>query len=140
MDFLSATEVRKNWSLTLDNVVREKPAYIKRTHDEITMMDINILRFLLTIYRFNADKYIEKDGSVTLSLREIDLVVNSDSEDDAKDKLIIEIKDYAEDYYDNFQSWSNSPNRQGHIPFVLKALITDNYSLKEDLICLDGKN
>lgn len=27
MNVLSATDVRKNWSLVIDNVVREKPVY-----------------------------------------------------------------------------------------------------------------
>jgi len=77
MDYLNATDVRKNWSLTLDSVVREKPAYIKRTRDEIAMMDVRMLSYLLRIYEFVADKFIEPDGSVTLSLRNMDIVVNA---------------------------------------------------------------
>ncbi len=44
MDVLSSTDVRKNWSETLDSVVRERPAYIKRTRDNLALM--NIIRFL----------------------------------------------------------------------------------------------
>ena len=60
MDMMKATDVRKNWSLTLDSVVRERPAYIKRTHDSIAMMDVSTLNTLLMGYRFNAKKLKEK--------------------------------------------------------------------------------
>lgn len=134
MDFLSATEVRKNWSTTLDKVIREKPAYIKRTRDEITMMDVRVLSYLLAIYKYDAKKYVENDGSITLSLNYIDLVVNAMDENSAIDKMVLEIKEYAEEYYDDFQEYSVSPNRRNHVPYVLKALISDNESIRKDIV------
>jgi len=140
MDYLNATDVRKNWSLTLDSVVREKPAYIKRTRDEIAMMDVRMLSYLLRIYEFVADKFIEPDGSVTLSLRNMDLVVNAATKEDALEQLAIEIVEYAEEYYDEFALWSSATNRQNHMPYVIKALTMDRETIKESIICLDGKN
>jgi len=140
MDYLSSTDVRKNWSVTLDSVVRDKPAYIKRTHDEIAMMDVRVLSYLLKIYEFIADKYTEPDGSITLSLRIMDLVVNGATVEEAKEALTLEIIDYAEDYYNDFSIWSAAPNRQEHIPYVMKTLLMDKDAIKESIICLDGKN
>lgn len=140
MDVLNATDVRKNWSETLDSVVHEKPVYIKRTRDEISMVDIRLLNYLLFIYKYRVEKSIESDGSVTLSAVDMDLVVNGLSEDDALDKMVIEIKTYANDYYDEFDLWSKAPNRKSHIPYVLKALSLNDSEIRRDIECLNGKN
>ncbi len=96
MDILSATDVRKNWSVTLDSVVRERPAYIKRTRDNIAMIDVGTLLDALAGYKFEADVYTEEDGSVTLSTRILDLVVNEADINTAKISLAKEIREYAE--------------------------------------------
>ena len=41
----------------------------------------------MAVYTFTADKYIEADNSITLTLQEIDLVVNGNTVDEAKKKL-----------------------------------------------------
>ena len=51
-----------------------------------------------------------------------------------------EIKEYAEDYYDNFAVWSVAPNRKNHIPYVMKALTLDESEIEEVLICRAGRN
>lgn len=66
MDILSSTDVRKNWSVTLDSVVHNKPAYIKHTHDYIALIEVSIMNRILEGYRFYTDVLIESDGSVFL--------------------------------------------------------------------------
>lgn len=140
MDMINATEVRKNWSLTLDSVVREKPAYIKRTHDSIAMIDVSMLNTLLAGYSFRAKRFREEDGSVTLSLIDLDIAVNDSNEESAKQRLAAYIKEYAEEYYDEFELWSKAPNRRPHIPYVIKALTLDVDDIKREIICQNGKN
>ena len=51
------------------------------------------------------------------------------------------ILEYAEDYYKEFQVWSAAPNRKGHVPYVLKALITGDASKLGDMIkCQAGRS
>ncbi len=140
MDVLSSTDVRKNWSETLDSVVHERPAYIKRTRDNIALINLNTLLELLSGYRFTARKYVEDDGSVTLSADNIDIVVNGVNIETAKRAMAADIKEYAEDYYEHFATWSNAPNRKAHIPYVLKALSLDETAIMEELVCRNGKN
>ncbi len=64
---------------------------------------------------FRAKKYIEDDGSVTLSLEEIDLVVNGFDEQNALDKLIEEIKEYFYEFIEEKNVWMNATNRRSHI-------------------------
>jgi hypothetical protein len=140
MDVLSATDVRKNWSETLDSVVHERPAYIKRTRDNLAIINLKTLNDILAGYIFKAKKYKESDGSVTLSAVDLDLVVNERDEASARKALAAEIKEYAEDFYDHFSTWSIAPNRRNHIPYVMKALSLDEVSIEEGLICRIGKN
>lgn len=140
MNVLNATDVRKNWSVTLDAIVHDKPAYIKRTHDNIALMDVSTLNELLAGYKYTADKYDEDDGSVTLSLRELDIVVNDADLEATKRRLAEYIKEYAEEFYSEYNVWSKASNRKGHIPYVFKALTLDTDSILEDIVCQNGKN
>ena len=139
MDMLNATDVRKNWSYTLDSVVRVKPAYVKRTHDSIAMIGISTLNEILGGYHFYADEYKESDGSITLSLRDMDIVVNDVDHESALKRLAAYIKEYAEEFYSEFDLMSKAPNRRNHIPYVFKALTIDEESILEDTVCQDGK-
>lgn len=138
--YFTASEARKEWSKLIDSVVRDKPQFIKRTRDILFIADFNLMKDILDIYQLTAFEYIENDNTVTLSLNEIDLVVNGSSKEEAKMKLAQEILTYAYDYYENFQSWSVSPNRRLHIPYVIKALILrDIDQIGECIQCLVRK-
>ena len=140
MDVLSATDVRKNWSVTLDTVIHEKPVYIKRTRDNLAIINIDTLNEVLSGYRFTFKKYVEDDNSITLSSDDFDIVVNAKDECSAELALAVDIKEYAEDFYDHYATWSIAPNRKAHIPYVLKALLLDEEAIREELVCQDGKN
>lgn len=137
----SATEVRKEWSSVLDSVVRDKPQFIKRTRDKMWLSNLDIMGEILDAYKFTAEKYIEDDGSVTLSLNEIDLVENASTEAEAKNLLAQSIMEYAEEYYNNFSYYNAAPNRKKHVPYIFKALIMDDtMKIGECIECHDGKN
>ncbi len=140
MDVLSATDVRKNWSVTLDKAIHEKPVYIKRTRDNLAIINIDTMKEALYGYRFTFRKYVEKDNSVTLSADKLDIVVNDKDEYLAEIALARDIKEYAEDFYDNYAVWSVAPNRKAHIPYILKALMLDEEAIREELTCQDGRN
>ena len=96
---------------------------------------------ILEIYQFTANKYIEEDGSVTLSLNEIDLVENGKDEGEARLNLGKSILEYSIDYYNEYELYSHSPNRKKHVPYIFKALIIDNPEKIGDMLqCQDGKN
>lgn len=141
IEIISATDARKDWSQLFDSVVRDKPQIIKRTRDYVLMSEIGLIKDILIAYNFTAEKYIESDTSVTLSLNEFDLVVNGTTENDAKIKLAEDILEYSEEFYNDFHYWSAAPNRKKHIPYVLKALILeDPIMIGEAIQCRVGKN
>lgn len=138
---MNATDVRKNWSEVADTVIRTRPQFIKRTRDYMMLSNCELVETLLEAYSFTASEFIESDGSVTLSLNEIDLIENAATEKDAKKLLAKSIMEYAAEFYNEFNLWSSAPNRKGHIPYVLKALIFDDVQKIEECIkCQAGEN
>lgn len=131
---INATDARKEWSLVIDNVVREKPQFITRTRDCMVLSDIKLFENLLSAYEFTAYTYKEDDHSITISLNEIDLAENAETIDKAKMKLAEAIIEYAEDFYSDFKYWSTAPNRAAYIPYVFKALIINDSRKIGDLI------
>lgn len=138
---INATEVRKEWSSVVDSVVRDKPTFIKRTRDKMWLSNLDTMEEILNAYSFTAEKFLDDAGTVTLSLNEIDLIENAPTEAEAKKLLAKSIMEYAEEYYKNYSFYSKAPNRKKHIPYVFKALITDDIEkLEESIVCHDGKN
>ena len=137
---INATDVRKNWSMTLDTVIREKPVYVKRVRDNVAIINQSTLDIILSSFKFHAKKYNEDDGSITLSANDLDIAVNAGDEDSAKNALAREIKEYAEDFYKEFALWSSAPNRKGHIPLVLKAISMSVDKIEEEILCQNGEN
>ncbi|MCM1261774.1 MAG: hypothetical protein NC313_03560 [Butyrivibrio sp.] len=136
-----ATTVRKEWSTICDSVIHEKPKFIKRTRDKMWFSNLETMIEILEAYHYTAQKYVEDDGSITLSLNEMDLVENGKNEKEARLNLAQSIMEYALEYYDNYQLYAHSPNRKAHMPYVFKALITDNPETIGGMIqCQDGKS
>ena len=136
-----ATTVRKEWSAVCDSVIHQKPKFIKRTRDKMWFSNLETIYDILQVYQFTASKYIEDDGSVTLSLNEIDLVENGKDEYEARMNMGKAILEYALDYYNEYEMYSRSPNRKNHIPYIFKALIIDSPEKIGDMLqCQDGEN
>lgn len=121
-----ATTVRKEWSAVCDSVIHNKPKFIKRTRDKMWFSNLETMSEILSAYQFTAKEYKEDDGSVTLSLNEIDLVENGKDENEARLNMGEAILDYADEYYAEYELYSRSPNRKAHIPYIFKALIMDD--------------
>lgn len=136
-----ATTVRKEWSAVCDSVIHNKPKFIKRTRDKMWFSNLETMSEILEAYQFTAKKFIEEDGSVTLSLNEIDLMENGKDEQEARLNLANAILEYSMEYYNEYEMYSHSPNRKKHIPYIFKALIIDNSEKIGEIIqCQDGKN
>ncbi|MCD2138742.1 hypothetical protein [Salinicoccus halitifaciens] len=137
---MKATDVRKHWSQFNDDVVHAGPRFVQRNRDEWVALNTDHLEVILEPFTFNAETFLEDDGSVTVSLREFDLVENGETEETALDLLTDELLEYAEDYMDNFNMYFNSPNRQSHFPYIMNILSQDNKeSLRSLIRCQPGK-
>jgi len=136
---INATKARNEWSSVVESVIREKPAFIKKTRDYLFLSDMDILEKILSAYSYHARILPEDDGSVTLSLDEIGLIENAPDLSGAVATLAGAILEYSEDFYKEFAYWSRGSGKS-HIPYVLKALILNDINKIGDLIeCRHGK-
>ncbi len=126
MQTINATDVRREFSQFIDTVVREKPVVVKRNRDYILSISLEQTVNLLANYRFHMNLFSEEDGSITASLNELDLIINTTDRNNLKNLMAQEILDYAEDYFEQFSLYYNSTNRQKQFPYVLKAILADN--------------
>jgi len=101
----------------------------------------DVIEVMLEPYNYLADEYVEDDGSITLSLVEMDLMDNGKDKDEALTNLAKYILTYSEHYFEFFDEWSAAPNRKPHLPYVLKAaMLNDIVKVKELIVCRPGKN
>lgn len=141
MLIVNATDVRKEWGGFIDSIVREKPKIVKRSRDYIFASSIDMVNEILKPYTFTAKTCKEDDGTVTISLNEIDLVENAPTEEEALKRMASAVVEYADDYYNDFQYWFSAPNRKSHLPYVLHVLLQDNVDQVQGLIkCQLGKS
>lgn len=71
---------------------------------------------------FQVTVYTEDDGSITLSMDDMDLAVNAPSKEAAIKALCRDMVEYAEEYRKAFAVYSTVPNRAAHAPLVKEIL------------------
>lgn len=140
IDKILATDLRKNFSETLDIVTRKnKPLIAQRTRDLIFLMNDELVDNLLSAYTINTFEFEESDGSITLSSVDIDIVANGENKSKAIENYIKNMKEYAEEYYSDIENWYIG-NRKKHYPYVLELLIKSNEEIKDRIkICQIGE-
>ncbi|GAB2571738.1 hypothetical protein [Gracilibacillus alcaliphilus] len=82
----------------------------------------------------------ESDGTITLSIRDFDIVANGETEEEAVTDLAEFLIDYAEDYLNDYSLYSRSPNRRSHLPFIMNIFLQDDVEgVKQLITCLHGE-
>ena len=99
--------------------------------ERITAICANMLQFFLETLNFTVSFDAEDDGSFTGIVEELDLCENSQSKNGCMMLLLEAMKEYAQDFYREFDLWSSAPNRRKHIPYVIKILSSSDKKLLE---------
>ena len=138
---MCSSSVRKDWSGVMDSVIRRKPAFIRRTRDYMMLSSIDTIYELVSSITYIADEYHEADGTVTLSLSNMDIIANGPDIVSAKKLLVQNIIEYAEEYYSAYEMYYASPNRKPHLPYIMKALTAKSpEELEEAVLCRPGES
>jgi hypothetical protein len=119
---MRSADVRKNWSETINSVIRQRPLFIQRNRDRMAFMSIEQLQLLLDPFKLTIRIATEENGSFTGVIEELDLLENASSISKLKIKLINELFVYCEEYMTEFQKYYHSTNRRKHFPYIYKAL------------------
>lgn len=123
---MKSSDVRKNWSLVINTVIRNKPIFIKRNQDIVSMMSLEQLNLLLKKFSITMKMWRESDGSVSGLIEELDLLENRKTEQLLKDALYRELLEYCNEYMNEFQLYYHSKDRKKHFPYVQKVLANEN--------------
>ncbi|WP_061328765.1 hypothetical protein [Clostridium botulinum] len=92
-------------------------------------------------YSLNCMKYIENDGSITLSLQEFDIVVNEDNFEKAIKSVINELKEYVEDYLNEPEYWGTDKERKQEVKFLYNLFENfKNDEIRDMIKCRNGKS
>lgn len=89
---------------------------------------------------FHVSFISEDDGSVTGTVEELDLFGNAQTKDECLFLLLNDMREYAQDFCNEFTLWSSAPNRKKHIPYVLKILSSSDKKLLEAMKCQTGNS
>jgi len=57
-------------------------------------------------------------GGFVITCPELDLATQGKNEEEAFEDLIAMVIDYTEQYRENFELFSKSPNRSAHLPYI----------------------
>lgn len=132
---LNATEVRANFGGFIDDVVRQKPQFIKRNRDVISSISVQHLMKILEIYDFTIE-FEEKNGVFTGSIEQIeDILGEAGSLQELRYNLAEQLLDYAHEYYDSYSEYNAAPNRKSHAPYILRVLLYNDVSEVAELLC-----
>ena len=125
---LNFTNARNNLSSVYDEAYNDlKPIIIRRNvKEQVIMLRTDLQKLLLSNFSLKPEVLPEEDGSITLAIDLIDISINADSLDQAKQEMAKELSLYARDYMDRSQLFLNAPNRRSHFPYVLRILLCDN--------------
>lgn len=122
------SDARKTFSSLYDEVFNAfKPTIINRKKtEEVLLLRLDMQKIILSHFSLKPEIIVEDDGSTTLIIDKLEIYANANTQEEAINELIIDLKQYAEDYFQRSQLFFHSPNRRDHFPFVLRVMLCDN--------------
>lgn len=141
---LKFSEARSKFTEVVDRAQRFEIPIIrprKQSEDFNILLRGDLLKSLLSPEQereFTAKVFREDDGSVTISVDPLDIVVNAGNLEAAIQAAAQETAEYAREYLDpeNFPLYSRSPNRRPHLALVVKTLLCESPERVKELIGL----
>lgn len=131
---LNATEVRANFGGFIDDVVREKPQFVKRNRDVITSFSLQQMKLLMEVYEITFE-FEEQNGIFTGSIEQVeDIVSETSSLEELRYDLAKQLVEYAGEFYDSYREYIAAPNRKAHAPYILRVLLYNDVSEVAELL------
>lgn len=128
-----ADEIKNEFGNFIHTVLNKKPVLFKADNDHIIAMSKSLI---MSVFQANTfiSQFVEENGIITATLQGFDLVVEAKSREEAITKLTVGLIDYAQDYFNDFQLYFDSPNRKEHFPYIIKVLLADSFKQVEEMI------
>lgn len=133
--YINSTDVRKDFSATIDNVIYKKPQFIKRTHNHMIFIEESELNRILSNLTIPVNFIKEEDGSYIAKNTVIEDVFSVGStKEEALNNLCKELIEYAQDYYADYDLYSKTPNRHNHAAIVMRILSSPSIEKVKEML------
>lgn len=139
--YISSSEVRKNFSETINNAIYSKPQLIRRNRNDMVLVGKDLVFNMLENLRIKV--IIKKDGKTfyTENDKLEDIVGWGSTKEEAINDFINYLDVYAHEYYSNFELYSKTERGKKDLPYVFRVICSSSIEdIKGMLICQDGKN
>lgn len=123
---VTITEFRDRSRTVFTRVVHaHQPQLIRRgAEDRSLLVGLEEMAVLLADRTFSP-KVIRSESGVSLWLPEFEVYGEGDTYGEAKADLLSEVREYLTEYLRNADEYRRAPNRAGHLPYVIKAIVAD---------------
>ncbi len=139
---LKFTDARQRFTAVLDSVQAFNPIAIqprKASEGYTFLLNHPMLTGILSYFEFKPEVISEDDGSITISVDDLELVVNAETITEALEELAYDLVDYSKRYMSKFPLYSNAPNRRHHLPYVFRVLICQDVSEVKSMLMQEIK-
>lgn len=139
--YISSSEVRKNFSETINNALYSKPQLIRRNKNDVLLVGKDIVFEMLENLRIKIT--IRKDGNTFYTENSVleDIIGWGNTQEEAINDFVKYLDIYAHEYYDNFQLYSKTERGKKDLPYVFRVICSTSLDdIKGMLICQNGKN
>lgn len=125
-DTVTITEFRNDSRAVFTQVVHaHQPRVIRRGVDDMGLLVGLDEVWALVAERSFCPQVMRGDGGVSIWLPEFEVFGEGDNYAEAKLALLHEVREYVSEYLEHADEYRRAPNRAGHLPHVLKALVAE---------------
>ena len=119
----SASEVRSNFSETLNDSQYRRPQFFTRNRTVFALLGQRSLGEILSTAIVDVNVSSVDGLFIATSETLNDIVASGTTAQEAIEAFAGDMLEYALDYYESWELYSNAPNRKAHQPYVLRALL-----------------
>lgn len=132
----NSTEIRKNWSETIDLAVRKHPVFIKRNRDLLALLNVKHLEKLLCEHNIYVTVEYTDKGTYAAEIPVFGIFIKADTITGISDSAVNKITEFCNNYFDDLDININLPDRASLFPYVLKVIIAlmNDINIKDLLI------
>lgn len=111
-------------SLFTGAVLHHRPTLLERREQAGLLIGEDEVEQMLARHEFHPEVFFE-DNAVSFWLPELELYGRGATYDQAEADLVEEVRDYIAEYWAEMERYRLAPNRVGHLPYLLRALLAD---------------
>lgn len=126
LDEVTITQFRDHSRSVFTRVVQaHQPQVIRRGADDRGLLvGLDEMWALLEGHTFTP-QVMRGDDGVSIWLPEFEVYGEGDTYAEAKDEVLAEVRVYVAEYLRHADEYRRAPNREGHLPHVVKALVAE---------------